>query len=326
MVDPDNRDIHVLKYFSSFVSVLDGKVIHITDPTMSYCPLASHLYEGFKAVDRTNKEAIKQEIRKAIESKIKEYGLFTPHRKLLGGDVAITYGASEMLMFALRKKAIEAAVVVCDGAGTVITDNAEVVQGVGARMNSLVLTSPIRGIRDQLQELGCHVVSDNALILQEKGVEKAIKLGYRKIAVTVSGHDADKLERIRALEDQGEITLTILLVCTTGVSEAMVEQIQRYADVVWSCASGDVRRKIGACALLQISKQIPVFVLTRKGIDLVASCSDDQAVFSNMDERKQYLISDESGGKKVKLGVRNSFLREEALPVLSGKSFAVENA
>ncbi len=38
-----------------------------------------------------------------------------------------------MISFALRKKAIDAAVVVCEGAGTIITNKPEVVQGIGAR-------------------------------------------------------------------------------------------------------------------------------------------------------------------------------------------------
>ena len=148
----NKRDIHVLKYFSSFVSVSYGKVINITEPTLTFCPLAEHLYKDFSNIRGNDKEAIKNAIKSAIESKIKDYGFFTDDRKLSYGDVSIPYGASEMLMFALRKNAIDAAVVVCEGAGTVITDAPEVVQGIGARMNSLLLTSPIKGIIEKLRE------------------------------------------------------------------------------------------------------------------------------------------------------------------------------
>lgn len=321
-----DRDIHVLRYFSSFISVSNGRVINVTDPSLTYCPLASHLYKGFRNIDRFDKEAIKNEIRSIIETKIKDYGFFTPQRKLLQGDVAIPYGASEMLMVALKKKTIDAAVIVCDGAGTVITDNGEVVQGIGARMNSLVLTSPIKKIMGRLKELGCHIVFDNALINQVKGVEKAIKAGYKKIAVTVSGHNSGKLKDIRALESGGGVCVTILVVCTTGIDKVKIEEIRRYADIVWSCASAGIRKEIGEVSVLQISKQIPVFVLTKRGINFVMSYSEDNILLDGLNMQKQYLISNESIGQKIKLGANNCFLREEKLPVLSEKNFAMADS
>ncbi len=304
-------DIHILRYFSSFVSVSKGKVINVTDPKMTFCPLASHLYKGLRHVDGADQGALKGEIKRIIESKIRDFGFFTSQRKLLQGDTAIPYGASEMLMFALNKKAIDAAVVVCDGAGTVVTDNGEVVQGIGARMNSLLLTSPIRETIDHLRNLGCCVLFANALIDQAKGVEKAMKAGYTRIAVTVSGHDVDKLKKIRQLESSNHAVVTILVVCTTGIAEAKIEQIQQYADVVWSCASLGIRQTIGAAAVLQISKQIPVFVLTQKGIDFIASYADDATPLGNLDRYNQYVISNEPVGEAMKLGGTRSFLRDK---------------
>lgn len=63
----NKRDIHVLKYFSSFVSVSYGQVINITEPTLRFCPLAKHLCKDFSNIQGKDKEAIKS----AIESKIK---------------------------------------------------------------------------------------------------------------------------------------------------------------------------------------------------------------------------------------------------------------
>lgn len=296
--------------------------MHVSDPTLMFCPLASHLYKGFKDITGADKEALKLEIKSAIESKIRDYGFFTSQRKLLQGETVIAFGASEMLMFALKKKAIDAAVIVCDGAGTVVTDNPEVVQGIGARMNSLLLTSPIKETIARLRELHCNVVFANALIDQVKGVEKAIEAGYKKIAVTITGHDSEILKKIRLLESSGRVTVTILIVCTTGITGDKVEEIRRYADIVWSCASRDIREKIGALSLLQISKQIPVFVLTQKGIDFLAAYAGDCAVLRSLDTGKQYLISHDSGGRKIELGNSNCFLREETLPVLSKRDFA----
>ncbi len=323
MIATAQRDIHVLRYFSTFISVSEGKVINVTEPSLAFCPLASHLYKDFKREESGNKESIKLIIKSAIESKIKDYGFFTSQRNLLQQDASIPYGASEMLMLALKKKIVDAAVVVCDGAGTVVTDSGEIVQGIGARMNSLLLTSPIKETKLRLKKLGCKVVFDNAFIDQAKGVEAAIESGYKKIAVTVSGHDCDKLEALRNLESSGDIVLTILVVCTTGITQVKIKQIRRYADIVWSCASWDVRQEIGEIALLQISKQIPVFVLTRKGINFIASYESSGSYLSGLDEQKQYLISNESGGHRIKLGTSNCSLHQTKLPVLSGKSFVM---
>ncbi len=320
MVNEAGRDIHVLRYFSSFISVSAGKVINVTDPKITSCPLASHLYKGFKGIDGADKKIVRQEIRNAIESKIRDFGFFTARRKLSGGGISIPYGASEMLMFALKKHSIDAAVVVCDGAGTVVADSPEVVQGIGARMNSLLFTSPIRETITRLKKLGCHIVFDSALIDQVKGVEKAIDAGYKRIAVTVSGHDSGKLREIRRLETSGGAVITILVVCTTGAAAAEIEQIHGYADIVWSCASWEIRQKIGALAFLQISKQVPVFVLTKKGVDFIASYAGNSAPLCGLDKHKQYLISNEPGGYNIKLGNISSFLREEKLPVLAGKN------
>jgi len=319
------RDIHILRYFSSFISISEGQVINITDPKLAFCPLASHLYKGLKITDKMAGEALKCEIKKAIESKIRDFGIFTSRRTFLAENVSIPYGASEMLMFALNKKAIDAAVIVCDGAGTIITDRGNIAQGVGARMNSLLLTSPIKRIQDYLKRAGCHIISENAFIDQVKGVKEAIHSGYKRIAVMVCGHDSDKLKIIRRMES-AEIAVTILSVCTTGISEANVREIKNYADIVWSCASQEVRQNIGSAAILQISKQLPVFVLTQMGIDFVATYARDAAALRKIDRSRQYLISNESEGYKIRLGNTNNCLREEKLPVWSKKSFVLASA
>jgi putative methanogenesis marker protein 8 len=321
-----DRDIHVLRYFSSFISVSEGSVINVTDPMLAFCPLASYLYKGFKGSIHFDKEAIKREIKKVIEAKIEAYGFFTAKRKFLCSDTAIPYGASEMLMLALKKKVIDAAVVVCDGAGTVVTDSGDVAQGIGARMNSLLLTSPIDDTKERLKELGCQVVFDHALIDQAEGVKTAIQHGYKRIAVTIGGHDTDKLKEIRQWESSGGVEVTILVVCTTGITSDRIEKIRYDADLVWSCASQEIRREVGSQALLQISKQIPVFALTQRGVSLFAAIAENGAPLATLEANKQYLFSREPGGREVRLGRFKAFLREEKLPVSSRKSFFMAGA
>ncbi|MFA4989381.1 MAG: DUF2099 family protein [Candidatus Omnitrophota bacterium] len=311
--------MHILKYFSSLVSISHGQVINITEPTLMFCPLAKHLYKDFSNVGDNDKEAIKSAIKSVIESKIRDYGFFTEKRKFSFNDVAIPYGASEMLSLALGKKAIDAAVVVCEGAGTVIADTPKIVQGIGARMNSLLLTSPIKGIIEKLKNSGCRVIFEDALIDQFQGTREALRAGYKTIAVTVSGHAAEDLKRLRLLEEEHGVRIILLAVCTTGVAKDKIARIRDYADLVWSCASFDIRRMIGPLAKYQLSKQIPVFVLTKNGVDFVSSCAEESELVKSLDTRKQYLFSNELSGQCLHLGSFKAFISESKLPVNAHK-------
>ncbi|OGC11562.1 hypothetical protein A3K48_03530 [candidate division WOR-1 bacterium RIFOXYA12_FULL_52_29] len=262
------RDFHIIKYFSSQVMISGGKVIEVSEPTMSFCPLASRLYKGFSRTAGSDKEALKRAIKEAIESKIREYGLFTGKRQLTFEEIAIPYGASELMMFGLKKRMIDAAVVVCEGVGTVITNRPEVVQGIGARLNSLVVTTPIREIIKELKRLGCLIASRKGAIDQVSGVKTAIQNGYKNIAVTVCGASAGRLEEIRRLENESGASITILVVCTTGIGEKETDMVREYADLVWSCALSGIREKFKPLAKAQLSRSIPVFALTDKGKEL----------------------------------------------------------
>jgi len=267
----NHKDLHVIKYFSSYITVSGGKVTDVTDPTLTYCPLAKHLYKDPAFATGDDKEVVKKAIKKAIESKIRDYDFFTDNRDFECVKTPIKYGASEMLMSALKKNVVDAAVVVCEGAGTVIADRPEVVQGIGARMNTVISTSPIKAIQKKLKQLNCHVVFDDAKIDQVRGVEEAIKAGYKNIAVTLRGELADNLKILRAIEKKSGVKIICLVVCTTGVTTDKITLMREYADLVWSCASSDVRELIGPCAKIQLSKLIPVFVLTNKGVDFVSA-------------------------------------------------------
>jgi hypothetical protein len=116
-------------------------------------------------------------------------------------------------------------------------------------------------------------------------------------------------------------------VCTTGISKDKIGMIRDYADLAWSCASFDVRRIIGPLARYQLSLQIPVFVLTKKGTDFVSAYANDEEIIRKLDETKQYLFSNDPGGKAVYLGDFKAFTSEARLPVKANKepSFADEN-
>lgn len=313
----DFRDLHITRMYSSFVAVSEGKVIKMTEPFLEYCPLANLLYHY---IEKFDSRAIKESIKEAVEEKISDFGYFTAERELSRKNIAIPYGASEMLMYALKKKEIDSAVVVCDGAGTVITDKPDIVQGIGARMNGLFYTTPIDKLIKNLERNNCYIVfPETADINQISGLEKAAELGYKKIAVTINGYMGDDLARIKELEKKYNISVTSLAVCTTCIDEKRIKKIKEHADLVWSCASGSIREIIGKKAILQVSIGIPVFVLTKKGLDFISSYSSNKKVFRDLNIKKQYLLSGNHKGKRINMGKFDSYLTEAKLPVRSEK-------
>ncbi len=320
MDNRNKRDIHIIKYYSAVVTISNGQVIKVTDPTLMFCPLAKHLYKDFKNIKNNDQEAIKQAIKGAIASKIRDYGLFTEQRQFNFPAVSIPYGASEMLRYALKKKAIDAAVVVCDGAGTVITSRPALVQGIGARMNSLLLTTPIPGIIKKLKTAGGQVIFKDAQIDQYQGVKKAIAAGYKTIAVTISGDAVEELKELCLLEKRNQVKIVSLVLCTTGITNDKIAMIRDYADLVWSCASLDIRRLIGPVAMIQLSQLIPVFVLTSQGVNFVSAYATEKKLINKLDFNKQYLISHEYGGQGVNLGGFRAYIRESHLPVSKDKA------
>ena len=313
-IEKDNsEDLHITRSFSTLAAVSKGKVIKMTDPFLKYCPLFIWL-----EIDR-EKELGKIQIKTSIEKKISKFGYFTKKRRLHSKKIVVPYGASEMIMYAMKKRTMDCAVVVCDGAGTVIVPEPEIVQGIGARMNGLFYTSPIAETIDKLRNSNCQIVFPEARIDQVKGLEKAAKLGYKNIAVTISGFLGDGLSKIREIEKKYNVSATVMIVCTTGVTEEKIKEIGKYADIVWSCASEGIRETIGRRSILQVSTGIPVFVLTQKGLELVANyCSNEKALVK-LDVKKQYLISGKHRGKRIKIGDFTTYLSEAKLPVRDGK-------
>jgi len=296
------RDIHILRHYSAFVVVSDGRVIHVTDPDMRYCPLADILYPGFRNIDGSDLNAIKTQIKETIEAKIQKYGQFTSRRQIVDSKISIPYGASEMMMSALRKGAVDAAVVVCDGVGTVITDNPEVVQGIGSRMNGLFFTSPIKEIRIKLAGHHCHFISEQGHINQVEGIKQAVHWGYKRIAVMVNGFKGENLGEIRKMETRHKITVCIFAICTTGVGQERIDEIKSHGDLVWSCGSREIREQIGKDAIMQLSRAIPVFILTGRGLDVAKAYFGAPNILNHFKKDEQLLVCDDCPGEKVKAG------------------------
>jgi putative methanogenesis marker protein 8 len=308
------KDLHVTRMCCGLIAISEGKIIKAEEPCLKYCPLRAQdsLYK-FKIFDL-------EEICNAIELKISRFGHFTKERELYRESIEVKYGFSEMLMYALSKKGIDAAVIVCDGSGTVITNEPSLVQGIGARMTGVFYTSPIKEVIKKIEERKGYVVfPETAKIDQIAGLKKAIELGFKKIAVTINGFYGEDLREIRELEKKENVSIISLIVCTTGIDKQRAEEIREYADIVQSCASLYVREIVGKVAKMQIGTKLPVFVLTQKGIDFVSNYSSEE--FKNfIQEEKKYLISGFHGymknPRKIRMGDFYTHIGEvEKLPL-----------
>ena len=246
------------------VVVKDGKIIEVGEPEIEWCPLIAKL-SGIQKITS-------EEVERNVEYKIREYGMFTAKRQLLGHDTYVAFGASEIMMSDLRSGFLETTVTACDGAGTVISNNPELVQGIGGRMSGLVETEPIEDVITGIQRLGGKVLNPStATIDPVKGVRKSSELGYRKIAVTIANSQTAK--KLRELEAELGLDLIVIAVHVTGVSKEEAQNLLENSDIVISCASKYIREL--AKPLVQVAATIPLFALTKKGKELVIEREKD---------------------------------------------------
>jgi putative methanogenesis marker protein 8 len=246
------------------VVIKDGKVVEIGIPEVEWCPLFAKL----RGVNNITPE----EVKKNIELRIRDLGMFTARRQLLGLDTYVSFGASEIMMSGLRSGFLETTVTACDGAGTVIASNPALVQGVGGRMSGLIETEPIEGIINGIQKFGGTVLdTTTAAIDPAGGVRKAAELGYKKIAVTVA--DSKTAKKVRELETELGLDLTVIAVHVTGVSREEAQGLLENSDLVISCASKHIREL--AKPLVQVAAAIPLFALTQRGKELVIERAKD---------------------------------------------------
>lgn len=240
------------------VVIKDGKVIEVGPPEVEWCPL----FVKLRGVEKMTPE----EIRKNMESRIREFGMFTENRKLEFETTVVAFGASEIMMSGLDSGFLETTVTACDGAGTVISSNPALVQGIGGRMSGLIETEPIIPVIKGIEERGGVVLDPStASVDPTGGVRKASELGYKKIAVTVA--DPETAKKVREIESELGLDLFVIAVHVTGVSREKAQELLDSSDIVISCASKHIREL--AKPLVQVAAAIPLFALTQKGKELV---------------------------------------------------------
>jgi len=239
------------------VVVKDGKVIEVGEPEVQWCPI----FAKVRGIQKITPE----EVKKNMEFRISDFGIFTDKRQL-GLEDFVGFGATEVMMTGLRRGLLDTTVTACDGAGTVVASNPTLVQGMGGRMSGLVETEPIEGIINGITERS-GIVLDPATAKMDPvaGVRTAAELGCKRIAVTVAF--ASTAKELRKLEAELGLDLIVIGVHVTGISREEAQNLLENVDITTSCSSKPIRDL--AKPLAQVGTAVPLFALTQKGKELV---------------------------------------------------------
>jgi len=248
------KDRHVMEVLGlSRVVVENGVVVDVSEPRVNFCPL----FYRHRGIEKLTKESIREN----VEFRIRDFGIFTERREMRMKDF-LSFGISELMSMCVTKGILDCSVCVCDGSGTAVVEDPEIIQGIGGRISGMVETTPLQNVIDAI---GRDRVLDpkTARIDQVAGARKAWEMGYRKIGVTVvKGNDAALLRK-----EFGDDVL-LFAVHTSGVTEEDAKMLYDNCDVATACASKHMwhfGQKLGA---MQVGTKVPVFAITDKGKEI----------------------------------------------------------
>ncbi|ADN35937.1 methanogenesis marker protein 8 [Methanolacinia petrolearia DSM 11571] len=251
------------------IIVRNGEVVEVGEAMIKSCPLTKKFSCPVYDLDR-------ESVKANIEYRIKTWGMCTPERKVIENREFVGFGASEILSFGLSAGMLDAVVLACDGAGTLVSPNPSLVQGIGGRMSGLVKTVPYENVIRRIEEAGGLVIDkENASLDQMAGLAKAYELGYEKVAVTVAL--PAEAEKIR----QQYPDAIIFGVHVTGLGREEAETLVSVSDFVTSCASATIREAAGKKVLVQAGTAIPTYAMTRIAKDIILEkvrCGDEQVL------------------------------------------------
>lgn len=238
----------------SQITIKDGKVVDLTEPQVEYCPLFDH-HRGIK---KLTKEVIAEN----IQFRIDDFGMCTPNRQLRMKDF-LSFGISEIMCTLLDEGEIDCVVMVLEGCGTIIVNEPELVQGIGGRVSGLVKTSPIPKLFDEIGKENI-VNTETAEINQIEGIKKAIKQGYKNIAVTVAlASDIDGINQLKA--ENPDVNIYVFVVHTSKRSPEDARKLFDGCDVATACASKYIREIGAEESIRTVGQSIPIFAKTENG-------------------------------------------------------------
>ncbi|HBQ63339.1 MAG TPA: hypothetical protein DD727_00105 [Clostridiales bacterium] len=271
-------EIHILRMFGSYVLIFRGEAVYATPSPIRYCPLmykllkevggpaASRLLEDF----RMEREIESREgLLRLINEIILSQGAYRPDRPLNVCEANVSFGASEIMMDALSGHMIDAAALVMNGMGSVLTFTPGTTQGVVQRMTGCFFTTPHSLLLDRCLEEGVYPVFPfTGSIDPLASAREALRLGIRRFAVTTAASYNSRLDEIACLENSGSVIYRLAL-CATAVDRPTAAKMSDHGDIVWSCASSHVREVVAPRAIAQVGLKIPVYIMTQRGFELI---------------------------------------------------------
>ena len=207
-------DEHIIEALGKTkITINNGKITKIEEPQIEYCPL----FHKHRGIEKLNKKSIKEN----IKFRINDFGMCTSKRELYFDDF-LSFGISETISTLLKEKIIDATIMVCEGAGTVILQNPRMVQGIGGRVSALIKTSPIKEIIEEIGEK--NILNPRTVeINQIEGLKKAITRGYKKIAVTVAiSSDLEEIRKIEKEYDDVEVYIFVVHTSKASIKDAKI--------------------------------------------------------------------------------------------------------
>lgn len=248
---------HVMEALGkSRIVIEDGKVTEIGEPAVRYCPL----FKKYRGIDEINSESIREN----IEYRIDRFGMCTEDREIRMKDF-LSFGISEIISMALKRRFFDAAVIAADGCGTVVLDDPEIVQGMGGRISGIIETTPIKSVIDGIG--GNRILDpETCPIDQFGGVNKAFAMRYSKVGVTVTS-----AKEAREIRDCFGDNVVIFAVHTTGTSHEDADVLFDVCDVITACASRSIRDASERRALLQAGTKVPVYAASETGVELITA-------------------------------------------------------
>lgn len=247
-------DKHIIEALGkSQITIENGKVTNITQPEVTYCPL----FHNHRGIEELNEKTIKEN----IEFRINDFGFCTPQREIRMKDF-LSFGVSETISTLLKENLIDATIMVCDGCGTVIITDPEIAQGVGGRVSGFISTTPIP---ETIKKIGEKNVlnPETAIIDQIQGVQKAINMGYKKLAVSVVS--PEQAQELRKIEKETQTQIYLFAVHTTALNRKDAEQLINTCDILTACASKHIRELSQEKEIFSAGASIPIYAPTDKG-------------------------------------------------------------
>ena len=248
------NDRHVIEALGNAEVVIEnGKITYIGEPVVDYCSI----FDNGQHNGSLTKEFIKSNINKRID----EFGMCTPQRSIDVEDT-MSFGTSETLKTNMINGNVDCVVGACEGVGTLLIDDAELVQGVGGRVSALISTTPIDEVMDKVGRDNV-LNPETAELNPLKGLEMAIERGYKNIAITII--PTEMVKDLRQHPKPEDVNIYIFVAHTTNVSKKEAEMLFDYADVISGCSSINIRETAEERKPYYAGKKVPLYAVTENG-------------------------------------------------------------